>query len=189
MAYRTAPPRSYKCALSYEVRSEQEYFDEIQDVRVTKDMLDLAKHIVNQKSGSFESEKFEDHYATALINLINRKRAGKPITPKERPAAGNVVDLMEALRRSVGGVAAESFSRPTAPILPDGISPRCDAAQEQRRRLLRQPLIIKRSDAGAGDDDRAHRLKYDRVHSLPVRPCQGSGPGSRPAATSASRSR
>ncbi|MCC8962485.1 Ku protein [Bradyrhizobium sp. Pear76] len=90
----------------YEVRDPKEYFDEIQDVKVTKDMLDLAKHIVNQKSGTFEPEKFEDHYETALIDLINQKRAGKPITPKERPAEGNVVDLMEALRRSVGGASA-----------------------------------------------------------------------------------
>jgi DNA end-binding protein Ku len=93
---------------SYEVRSEKEYFDEIQDVKVTKDMLDLAKHIVNQKSGHFEPEKFEDQYETALIDLINQKRAGKPIMPKERPRGENVVDLMEALRRSVGGVAAET---------------------------------------------------------------------------------
>src|SRR6202035_4205558 len=92
----------------YEVRGEEEYFDEIQDVKVTKDMLDLAKHIVNQKSGRFEPDKFEDHYETALIDLINQKRSGKPITPKERPATGNVVDLMEALRRSVGGAAAET---------------------------------------------------------------------------------
>src|ERR1700724_966453 len=87
----------------YEVRAENEYFDEIQDVKATKDMLDLAKHIVNQKSGAFEPDKFEDHYETALVDLINQKRAGKPITPMERPAGGNVVDLMEALRRSVGG--------------------------------------------------------------------------------------
>ena len=92
----------------YEVRSEQEYFDEIQDVKVTKDMLDLAKHIVNQKAGQFDPQKFEDHYETALVDLINQKRAGKPITPKERPAASNVVDLMEALRRSVGRAAAET---------------------------------------------------------------------------------
>src|SRR4051812_8717524 len=90
----------------YEVRSEHEYFDEIQDVKVTKDMLDLARHIVNQKAGNFEPEKFEDHYETALIELINQKRAGKPITPKEKPAATNVVNLMEALRRSVGQEAA-----------------------------------------------------------------------------------
>ncbi|EHR01249.1 non-homologous end joining protein Ku [Bradyrhizobium sp. WSM471] len=86
----------------YEVRSEQEYFDEIQDVKVTKDMLDLARHIVNQKAGSFEPEKFEDHYESALIDLINQKRAGKAITSKEKPVATNVVNLMEALRRSVG---------------------------------------------------------------------------------------
>jgi DNA end-binding protein Ku len=92
----------------YEVRDPQEYFDEIQDVKVTKDMLDLARHIVNQKSGRFEPEKFEDQYETALIDLINRKRAGKPIVPKDRPRGENVVDLMEALRRSVGGAAADT---------------------------------------------------------------------------------
>jgi DNA end-binding protein Ku len=96
----------------YEVRSEDEYFDEIQEVKVTKDMLDLAKHIVNQKSGRFEPEKFEDHYETALVDLINSKRSGKPITPKEKPAAGNIVDLMEALRRSVGGAAPAKAAKP-----------------------------------------------------------------------------
>ncbi len=95
----------------YEVRSEEEYFDEIQDVKVTKDMLDLAKHIVNQKSGRFEPDKFEDQYETALVELINQKRAGKPITPKERPAAGNVVDLIEALRRSVGREQASKTTK------------------------------------------------------------------------------
>jgi DNA end-binding protein Ku len=95
----------------YEVRSENEYFDEIQDVKITKDMLDLAKHIVNQKSGRFEPEKFEDHYETALVDLINRKRAGKPLTKKERPAGSNVVDLMDALRRSVGEAAPTKSAR------------------------------------------------------------------------------
>jgi DNA end-binding protein Ku len=92
----------------YEVRSDEEYFDEIQDVKVTKDMLDLAKHIVNQKAGRFEPDKFEDQYETALVDLINMKRAGKPITAKERPRGENVVDLMDALRKSVGGAASET---------------------------------------------------------------------------------
>jgi DNA end-binding protein Ku len=92
----------------YEVRIEQEYFDDIQDVKVTKDMLDLARHIVNQKSGHFEPDKFEDQYESALVELINQKRAGKPIVPKERPRGENVVDLMEALRRSVGGASADT---------------------------------------------------------------------------------
>jgi DNA end-binding protein Ku len=107
----------------YEVRDPAEYFDDIQDVKVTKDMLDLARHIVEQKAGRFEPDKFEDQYETALVDLINQKRAGKPITPKERPRGDNVVDLMEALRRSVGGAAvapatpkkAAKKSKKTAP--------------------------------------------------------------------------
>ncbi|MCG2665739.1 Ku protein [Bradyrhizobium sp. GCM10023182] len=90
----------------YEVRDPAEYFDDIHDVKVTKDMLDLAKHIVNQKAGQFEPDKFEDHYESALVDLINQKRAGKVIRPKERPKGENVVDLMEALRQSVGREAA-----------------------------------------------------------------------------------
>src|SRR6516225_9466651 len=114
----------------YEVRSEDEYFDEIQDVKVTKDMLDLAKHIVNQKSGRFEPEKFEDQYETALVDLINSKRSGKPITPKERPRGENVVDLMEALRRSVGKEAA-----PAAASKKSGKKPR-KAAAGQKEMLM-----------------------------------------------------
>jgi DNA end-binding protein Ku len=125
----------------YEVRSEEEYFDEIQDVKVTKDMLDLAKHIVNQKSGRFEPDKFD--YETALIDLINQKRAGKMITPKERPATGNVVDLMEALRRSVGGAAAETKA-PTAPR-PAGL---CQEMLLQSDRLLPRGSRL----AGVGRD-------------------------------------
>src|SRR6201982_1437688 len=63
----------------YEARSEKEYFDDIQDVKVTKDMLDLARHIVNQKSASFEPDQFEDRYESALIYLINQKRSGLKI--------------------------------------------------------------------------------------------------------------
>src|SRR3954463_11395340 len=85
----------------YEVRDESEYFDDIEDVKVTKDMLDLAKHIVNQKSGDFEPQKFEDHYEEALTELINAKRQGKTIAHKPRPSGANVVDLMEALKQSI----------------------------------------------------------------------------------------
>ena len=89
----------------YEVRDEKEYFDEIQDVKVTKDMLDLARHIVNQKAATFEPEKFEDHYESALTELINAKRNGKTIGPKPRPRGENVVDLMDALKKSLASEA------------------------------------------------------------------------------------
>lgn len=74
-------------------------------------MLDLAKRIVNQKAGNFEPDKFEDHYETALVDLFNQKRAGKVIRPKERPKGENVVDLMDALRKSVGNAAAEAAAQ------------------------------------------------------------------------------
>jgi DNA end-binding protein Ku len=86
----------------YEVRSEKEYFDDIQDVKVTKDMLDLAKHIVEKKSGSFEPDRFEDRYETALIDLINQKRNGLPTAAKAAAkSSGNVINLMDALKRSL----------------------------------------------------------------------------------------
>ena len=99
----------------YEVRSEHEYFDEIQDVKVTKDMLDLAKHIVNQKTAPFEPEKFEDHYENALVELINQKRAGKTIAHKPRPRGDNVVDLMDALKRSISAENAPREKRTRKP--------------------------------------------------------------------------
>src|SRR5579863_1092906 len=92
---------------------------------------DLAKHIVNQKTGRFEPGKFEDQYETALIDLINQKRPGKPITPKERPRGDNVVDLMEALRRSVGGGPAAETKAPKK----SGKKPR-KAAAGQKEMLM-----------------------------------------------------
>src|SRR6266550_2433731 len=87
----------------YEGRDEKEYFDDIQDVKVTKDMFDLAKHIVSQKPADFEPEKFEDHYEEALTELINAKRNGKTVGQKPRPRGENVVDLMNALKKSIAG--------------------------------------------------------------------------------------
>jgi len=85
----------------YEVRKEEDYFDVIEDVRVPKDMLDLAMHIVETKKGKFQPEKFEDRYEDALQDLIKKKQKGERIeTPKER-APSNVVNLMDALRQSV----------------------------------------------------------------------------------------
>jgi DNA end-binding protein Ku len=111
----------------YEVRDPAEYFDEIDDVKVTKDMLDLARHIVEQKSGSFKPDRFEDQYETALIDLINQKRAGKPITPKERPRGENVVDLMDALRKSIGGGAVA----PQVPKKPAKKSKKASVGQKE----------------------------------------------------------
>src|SRR3954471_23532169 len=115
----------------YEVRSEKEYFDDIQNVKITKDMLDLAKHIVEQKSASFEPEKFDDRYESALIELINQKRSGVKIAAKAAPkTGGNVINLMDALKRSLSN---EKQSAPAAGA--KGKKPR-KAGAGQREMLL-----------------------------------------------------
>jgi len=95
----------------YEIRAQSDYFDDIPDVKIPKDMLELASHIVHTKAGHFDPSRFDDRYEDALKDLIKRKQSGKPIErPKEREPA-KVVSLMDALRRSV---EAESSSRPAA---------------------------------------------------------------------------
>jgi DNA end-binding protein Ku len=74
-------------------------------------MLDLAKHIVEQKSGSFEPEQFEDRYESALIDLINQKRNGLPTAKAAPKSTGNVINLMDALKRSL---ASEKQAAPAA---------------------------------------------------------------------------
>jgi DNA end-binding protein Ku len=87
----------------YEVRDEAEYFDDIKDAKVTKEMLDLAKHIVENKTGDFDPSHFEDHYESALTDLINRKRNGEKIKAPSAPrSGGNVINLMDALKQSLG---------------------------------------------------------------------------------------
>jgi DNA end-binding protein Ku len=84
----------------YEIRKEADYFGDLQDERVPKEMLDLATHIVATRSRHFRPEKFEDRYERALRELIKRKQRGEKIVkPRERPSA-KVIDLMEALRQT-----------------------------------------------------------------------------------------
>ena len=85
----------------YEVRSQQDYFDDIEDEKVPKDMLDLAMHIVETKKGKFAPEKFEDRYEDALKALIKKKQKAEKIERPTERAPANVVNLMEALRQSV----------------------------------------------------------------------------------------
>ena len=126
----------------YEVRNSAEYFDDIQDVKITKDMLDLAKHIVQQKSGHFEPAKFEDHYEAALTELINKKRNGERIPQVSKPVSnGNVISLMDALKRSISGKPAAAKTE-AASKAAKGKKPR-KAAAGQREMLL--PISGKRT--------------------------------------------
>jgi DNA end-binding protein Ku len=98
----------------YEIRDENEYFDDIQDVKVTKEMLDLARHIVETKSADFEPAKFEDRYENALVELLNQKRKGEPVRSAVKPRdTGNVINLMDALRKSLNADGKTSVQSPS----------------------------------------------------------------------------
>src|SRR4051812_43554635 len=97
----------------YEVRDAAEYFDEIQDVKITKDMLDLAKHIVESKGGHFDPSKFEDHYETALQDLLDKKQRGQPIGKMAPQTSAKVVNLMDALRASLKSTSADTVPKKT----------------------------------------------------------------------------
>jgi len=85
----------------YEVRKEEDYFDDVADEKVPKDMLELATHIVETKKSHIAPEKFDDRYEEALKDLLDKKQHGKKIErPTERTPA-KVINLMDALRRSV----------------------------------------------------------------------------------------
>lgn len=83
-----------------EVRDEDEYFDDIPATKVPADMLKLATHILETKRGKFDPAKFEDRYETALKELVKAKHTGRkaPVASESRPS--NVINLMDALRRS-----------------------------------------------------------------------------------------
>ena len=84
-----------------EVREDKNYFSEIPDVKVPSDMLDLAVHILDSKKARFNPDKFEDRYEEALVELIKAKQAGKPAPKPTDPKPSNVINLMDALKRSV----------------------------------------------------------------------------------------
>ncbi|MGB3447726.1 MAG: Ku protein [Xanthobacteraceae bacterium] len=87
----------------YELRDADDYFDDIPSPRISKDMVDLAAHILDTKSAKFDPGKFKDKYETALKALVKRKASGKVIkAPEPEAKPDNVVDLMGALRASLG---------------------------------------------------------------------------------------
>jgi DNA end-binding protein Ku len=102
----------------YEIRDESAYFDEIPDVKVPDEMLKLAEHILDTKAAEFDPSAFEDRYENAVVEMLKAKQAGVAVsTQAPAPQTGNVVNLMDALRRSIeaeGGTRARPSSRSRA---------------------------------------------------------------------------
>src|SRR6201991_1434154 len=89
-----------------EVNKAASYFRDIGDGTPDDDLLDLAQTLIDKKTGKFDASDFHDRYVDALKDLIERKKKGKTITIEEDkgsdPRGSNVVDLMAALKKSLG---------------------------------------------------------------------------------------
>jgi DNA end-binding protein Ku len=84
----------------YEVRSSEEAFDELPDLKIDGEMLKLAKHIINTKKGSFDAKAFDDRYEEAVAELVKAKIEGRPLPKRKAPAPTKTSDLLQALRQS-----------------------------------------------------------------------------------------
>jgi DNA end-binding protein Ku len=97
---------------AYEVREPVAYFEDIPDLKLPAEMKQLAAHILDTKASHFDPSKFVDHYETALVDLLRAKQAGHIVeAPKDEPAPQRVINLMDALRASIG---AETKKKPAA---------------------------------------------------------------------------
>src|SRR6201990_2308279 len=86
----------------YELRDADDYFDDIKSPKISKDMVELAGHILDTKAAHFDPRKFKDEYEDALKKLVRRKASGKTIEVSEREEKpDNVVSLMDALKQSL----------------------------------------------------------------------------------------
>jgi len=113
---------------AYEIRDAKEYFDEIPPVKVEPDMLKLAEHILQSKATDFDPSQFVDHYEEAVVEMLKQKQAGVAVSRQHAaPRPQNVVNLVEALRRSVAQEKAGSapakkgrkrFARQSEMLLP-----------------------------------------------------------------------
>ena len=91
----------YTLRMGDEVISPKQAFDEIPAAHPNKEMIEIARKIIEQQEGAFEPEKFEDRYESALRDLIRRKEKGEKLVTAEPVEEDNVIDLMEALKKSL----------------------------------------------------------------------------------------
>ena len=94
--------RGVTLRFAQEVRSEEAYFNQIPSLNLPAEMMKLAQHIIRSKASEFDPSMLEDHYRAALVRILRRKKGERPSpAPATAPSKENVINLMDALRRSI----------------------------------------------------------------------------------------
>jgi len=130
---------AYTMRYAAELRDADEYFRDIKKRTIDSDSLALAKELIKRKTGHFDPEKFVDGYEDALKELVDAKLKHAPIPKDEtpKPAKGKVINLMDALRKSVSGdkaPAAEKSEKKRGPQLIKGAKKAAKSSSSSRRK-------------------------------------------------------
>ena len=139
----------------YEVRKQADFFDDIEDEQVPKDMLELATHIVKTKAGHFDPAKFNDQYENALKELLERKQSGAKIEHAKEHEPAKVINLMDALRRSVQGERQAMAQPKQSPAQPKKGRKRIEGQREmllpiEGKQSAREPARKAKANRAAG---------------------------------------
>jgi len=85
-----------------EVRGEEAYFEDVPELKLDKELMEMAKVIIKRKEGHFDPAEFQDRYEEAIVEMVRAKQVGsKPRQAKSAATTGNVINLVEALKRSL----------------------------------------------------------------------------------------
>jgi DNA end-binding protein Ku len=97
-----------------EVRDSAQFFADVKDEEPARELLDLAERLIEQKSGRFDPSEFKDRYQEAVIEMVKAKVKGQePVLAKE-PEDRKVINLMDALKRSLEDARPPAESKPRA---------------------------------------------------------------------------
>ena len=130
----------------YEVRQDGEIFGEISDPRLPAEMLDIAQEIINRMSGHFEPDTFTDRYEEAVVGMLKAKQAGQTFTVPEPAAPANVVNIMDALKKSLEASGGDgAVRRPRAPSKKADDAP---AAKEAARKPVAKKPATRKAARG-----------------------------------------
>jgi DNA end-binding protein Ku len=111
-----------------EVRDSADYFTDIKDEEPEEEMLDLAEKLIEQKSGKFDPSEFKDRYHDAVVEMVKAKVKGQEPVLAKAPERGKVINLMDALKRSL------EEAKPAAESKPRKAAAKAPAAEQKRRR-------------------------------------------------------
>ena len=127
---------AYTLRYAAELRDPAEYFRDVKQMTIAPDSLSLAKELITRKAAKFDPAKFVDGYEIAVKQLVDAKLKHAPIPKDEAPAParGNVINLMDALRKSVNGKTASAASEPVKNDEP-----------EKKPASKKGPTLVKRS--------------------------------------------